>query len=215
MAVAVKPTAFAQATGTDPSGLRRALENGQPFNGWPVSSWAVQTPRGYHLNVPDEIADAYSLRVEERQNPGSMGESRQLTPVANRTWADAVAETAVPVSANVGASTVLWRYADVIEQQPQLFARLTDLVAMLGGAALVGYFTDEETPNRALKVMGGGAGGYAVWSVFQMVQEEARHRQEMERRQLEAERQHQLAAYEPPETQLPESTTNHLRRLGA
>lgn len=194
------------------SAVSKATKEGHKVDGYPVRAWAIFDGAGRvsGYDVPK--------RVFERSNPSGKsqlpaqaqsGAQSDLPGVVRRgaemlagdvtSWPEAVAQTAGPVTGNVGAASVGMKALDTVREQPSLMEDVVDAGVTLLSGAIVAHATDENTSYRGVKVAGTMIG---VFAAFKLLRGSGRERRD----------DHQTAARGglPPKQQADSSERSHL-----
>jgi hypothetical protein len=139
--------------------LSEATSEGYKCRGYPVGAWAIFDGAGRvtGYDVPQSVVERSNPPVEtpDLVDPVDGGAATPVGGVsADRTMADAFAETGGPVSANAGAAAVGMKAMDTVEEQPEVMEDVVDALVMLGTGGIVAFATDADTSYRAAKVAG-------------------------------------------------------------
>jgi hypothetical protein len=136
-----------------------------------VGAWAIFDGAGRvtGYDVPQSVVERSNPPVETPDLADPV-DGAAVTPMggvsADRTMADAVAETGGPVSANAGAAAVGMKAMDTVKAQPEVMGDVVDALVTLGAGGLVAFATDGDTSYRAAKVAGSMAGIFAVFKAM-------------------------------------------------
>lgn len=151
--------------------ISEATREGYKCKGYPVRSWAIYDGSGRvaGYEVPDHVMDQAAPAkvqqtlglVEEDVEPvSSLEGARENAEEVGKSWADAAADVAPKVGAQVSSATVAYRYANVVEKHPGLGTSLFDLMAGLGMGGIGLAATDEDDTGRWWKVLASGMAGF-------------------------------------------------------
>lgn len=206
MSTPIKPSQLAQALDLDGADFCEACRRGEAeYAGYPIGDWLVHDSSGVRLNVPDKLLEHHGVsRGNARSNPsGNNGSNpsvlEPLTDQGQTTMADAVKDTAAPVSANAGAAYTMGRFAPVVRDHPEIMDVIMDGVVIIGSGGVGLAATDEGEDYRAAKVGGTMLASFAVWKLLRYWTNQGDRRTDMAERQQRAEIQENRQRRQQPQ----------------
>jgi hypothetical protein len=195
MSTPIQPDKYARAVGFDPFDFVEAVQAGEDdYSGVPIGAWRQQDPNGgVYLAVPDDHAREIGFSPDSTTGSGQRGAIQQRENPSER-GLEAVADAAPPTTANAGAAYVAGKFADTVQERPEIMGDFVDGAAFLGSCGLA-YATAEE--GDVLKAGATAAGTYAAYKGLRMGFEwltrrleerkrEQRHEMQQERQQMKA-----------------------------
>lgn len=162
------------------SAVSKATKEGHKVDGYPVRAWAIFDGAGRvsGYDVPKRVFER-SNPSGQSQLPTQAGNGEQITGIpdvvtkgaevlagSTTNWPEAVAQTAGPVTGNVGATSVGMKALDTVREQPSLMEDVVDAGVTLLSGAIVAHATDENTSYRGMKVAGTMIGVFAAFKLL-------------------------------------------------